>query len=455
MKRVFVVALSAGAVACAGVPVAPAPRPTPEAWTQGGVERPAAEINDRYWRALGDPTLTALIEQAGDVDDVALAQARLDQARSGLRRARSALAPDLAVTGGIESAQSGDDVARIETIRGGASATWTLDIVGADRARSGAAQARVGSAEAELAAARSDVRRTIAELYIAVRDAQGRRRAAERTLASLTDTAGLARSRYDAGLVPELDVAQAVAAAAAAEARPPALAQAELSARLAMEALLGLSPGALVDRLSDAAPIPNAAPTLAALTPVEVLARRPDLLAAEYALVAAGLDARAARRDFWPRLSLSAFYGEQSVSPANPFLSDGLVTNAAASLAAPVLSFGRLESARDAADARLAEAAVRYRQAATFALTDVERALGAAQDAAARRDALARAQAAARNQATLARARYVAGLSPLFEVLTAERAVDDADATLSIAQADAALAFIALHARLGLGAETL
>lgn len=92
-----------------------------------------------------------------------------------------------------------------------------------------------------------------------------------------------------------------------------------------------------------------------------MLARRPDLRAAELQLWATGADARAARRDFWPTLSLSAALGGQESDRQTPFTASGFLGHLAGWLTAPLLSFGRLESARDGADARLAPAEVSYR----------------------------------------------------------------------------------------------
>jgi multidrug efflux system outer membrane protein len=184
-----------------------------------------------------------------------------------------------------------------------------------------------------------------------------------------------------------------------------------------------------------------------------VLSRRPDLRAAERDLAAAGYDAAAARRDFWPSLSLTAALGSRAVDPENLLAQSGALTQVAAALAAPLRSFGRLEGARDQADARRLAAAIAYRKAATEALDEVERALAAARSAAARSDALNRALGAAADQSRLASSRYRSGLAPFLEVLVAERAVFDAEANLAGARADAARAYAALNLAMGLGAD--
>jgi NodT family efflux transporter outer membrane factor (OMF) lipoprotein len=443
--------LSSALAACAAMPQTPPPRAVPATWHEPSL--PAGAVDDRWWLAYGDPALDRLVALVDGADDVALAEARVAEARAGLRGARAALAPLLGAGGSADTSRAGDDPPRTDVVAGSVSFSWSPDVSGAERSRARSAEQSALGAEARLAAARLEARRTVVGLYVAARDARARRDAAERTVASLQDTFDVARARRAGGLVPDLDVAQAQAELAAARARPAALREAEARARLALEALLGLPPGALADVFADPVAAPQAAVAARALAPAEVLARRPDLRAAERELAAAGWDARAARADFWPRLTLSALIGGQDVSPASAFLGPGTAYAAGASVAGTLLSFGRLEGARDAADARLQGAAVAYRRTAARALSEVEAALVAGTAAEARRAALAEALEHAEDQTRLAKARYRAGLSPLLEVLVAQRAAYEAEAALTAARADAALAYADLSAAMGLGGE--
>ncbi|MBY0448842.1 MAG: TolC family protein, partial [Hyphomonadaceae bacterium] len=228
---------------------------------------------------------------------------------------------------------------------------------------------------------------------------------------------------------------------------------AEKEARLALEALLGLPPGGLAQRLGAAAPVPAADLPARGLTPVAVVARRPDLQAAERLLASAGFDVRAARRDFFPRLTFSGLAGVQRNDPETPFNANGGVYNVAGALAAPLLTFGRLEGALAGAKAREQRAALEYRNAAVRAVSEVERALAAGLESEARAGAQARALEAAALQQRLAASRYRAGVAPFLEVLAAERAVFDAEAALAGARAEAAQAYARLSAAMGLGGQ--
>lgn len=421
-------------------------RGAPTGW-QGAEASDAAKADPRWWTAFGDPVLDRLAEAAGSTDDVALAEARLAEARARLRAARGALLPTL-VAGVSGSTQRVDDLDQTEGQAAGAVA-FDPDLNGATRARSRFARAAAEASAARLDAARIASRAEAVRLYATWRETEVRAAAGERAVQALSNALSLSVSRERAGLTSGLDPASARAALAAARARPAAAREAALNARLGLEALLGLNPGALATEAAAAVP---AAPLPAALaTPLAVLARRPDLVAAERELAAAGFGVEAARRDFWPTLTLDAALGARASDPVTLFTPEGALVRVGAGLTAPLFTFGRLEGAREAADARRTEAAARYRQAATRALSEVERALVSARQAEARRTTLAAAADAAREQTRLASSRYRAGLTPFVDVLTAERALADAEAELATASGDAARAYAALHLALGVG----
>lgn len=399
-----------GALALAGcsvsLPQAPAPRAVPAGWSESSVPA-AAQVPDAWWRGFGDPVLDWLVAMVPAGDDVALAEARLAEALARLGSARAALRPEVnAATAG--SSQRVDAIEQNQ-LRALLSLEWSPDLNGAAGARRRAAAARAAAEAARLAAVRQATRATAVRLYVTWREGLARAAAEEAGVAALAGSLRLASRRRGAGLVSGLEPAAAEASRAAAAARIPAARQAAQTARLALEALLGISAGKL--RSAAAPDLPSADPRGILLAPVEVLARRPDLRAAEMELAATGAAAEAARRDFWPTVSLGAAFGLQGANPEAPFTASGVVGSLTGGLLAPVFSFGRLEAARDGADARRRQAAIRYRQAATEALSEVETALMTIREVQARRANLAAAMAAARRRTALTDSRYRAGLS--------------------------------------------
>jgi NodT family efflux transporter outer membrane factor (OMF) lipoprotein len=446
----FVAAAGLALAACA-TDSGPQPEPpaSPSAWTAAALPDAGPEI-ERWWTAAGDPVLDQLAQQAGTAADVRLAEARLFEAQARLGAARAALRPELGARG--DAAREGVDDLDQESFQALVALSLAPDLNGALGARARAAGLRAEAQAARVAAARLAARATAVQLYAAYRQATARAAAGDRAVAALEEALALADSRERAGLTSGLDATSARAALAAARARPIAARQAAEEARLGLEALLGLPPGALSTLLAGPPTATFAAPPVRVLgAPAAVLARRPDLRVAGLELAAAGADADAARRDFWPTVSLGVALGGQEVDPETPFSASGFLDRLAAGVTAPLFSFGRLESARDAADARQRQADIAYRQAAVDALAEVETALVALAAAEARADTLAQAATAAADQTGLADARYRAGVSPFLEVLTARRAAADAEADLATARGETLAAWARLNAAAGLG----
>ena len=436
--------------ACANSPVLQSPTLTlPETWTI--TDLPAADAEtDRWWTAIEDSALDGLVDEVGNNADVRLAEARLFEARARLGLARASLHPDVGFQTSAER-QVADDLDQ-ETFQALVSFSLDPDLNGAARTRVEADRLRAEAQAARVEATRLNARSTAVQLYAAYREAEARAAAGDKAVDALEASLSLAGSRERAGLTSGLDAAAARTALFAARERPIAARQAAEEARLGLEALIGVLPGALEARLQQSRHESFDSPQILALAaPAAVLARRPDLRAAELELWASGADAEAARRDFWPTVSLSAALGGQDLDPQTPFTASGFLSQLAGGMTAPLFSFGRLESARDAADARQVQAQIAYRQTAVDALSDVESALAALGSAEARVATLLEATAAAEDQVSLATRRYRAGLTAFIEVLAAQKAAADADAERASAVGDALFAYARLNAAVGLG----
>jgi outer membrane protein, multidrug efflux system len=380
------------------------------------------------------------VQTAGEAASVQGARARLAEAQARARAAQAALFPSLSV---------GADATRADPGRGGAvsseavfgAVTAPIDIAGGIRSRSGAASLRAEAAALDIDAIRIATRQTAALLYVTLKTAEAQKAAAERSLASTEDSLRLARSRQQAGLETGLGLAQAQTARDIAAARLPAFFAAITESSRGLEALIGLQAGVLLKEPSEpGAPLVTLEPIVA--VPLSSIERRPDLAAAALRLSAAGLDARAARRDRWPSLTLSAV-GRDGAGPATSTLT--------ASLAATLFDFGRLSALADAADAAAKADAFAYEQAVRDAGAEIDTALSRAAETGRAAQAQSAAAASAREQARLAQVRYTSGLSDFLAVLTADRAVYEAESAEAAARGEAASAAIRLAAALGQG----
>lgn len=447
IRQLIILGLTSAALtACV---TAPEPAPTvavPNSW-QATAAAPVPH-DDAYWRAISrDLALNQILQDAGSVADVEIAAARAREAHALLAASRASLFPTIGATANSSYRASTSSVG-IGSSDAGVNLTVPLDLSGAIRARTSAADARAAAAEAELRLARLEARRNAGQLYAALRAAQASRSAAMRQTRDATDSLALAKTRATAGLETGLAVAQAQSAADSARARIPVFEQAEAQARLGLEALLGEMPGALASRLKTPQATSLAAGRLFD-TPAAVVARRPDIRAAEARLAAAGLDARAARADRWPTLSLTAALSQTDASrgPAGAAASLGL------GLIGTLFDFGRLDALADAAGARKDAEAASFKRTVAYALSAVEREADRLTQARREAEATRASAASARLQSSLARTRYRSGLSSFLDVLVAERALADAEIALAAAEGRKLDAAIGLAAELGLGQE--
>lgn len=447
-----------GAVALAGcaagpdyappvVEAAPAFRRAGEADTVA----PAA----RWWEGFGDHQLSALIERGlREAPTVAAAEARVRQARAGLAASRAGLLPAvnasaLYLRGDLPEAALGGSSGAIDLFNVGFDAQWEADLWGGKRRGVERARAAAGEAAARLADAQVSLSAEIARTYVELRAREaglallGRRATAEARLIEIAGQrlAGGTATRQDLAIAREQAERTAIDEAAAT---------AETAAlRDALAVLTGTVPGTLDTLAKGAVPLPPAQVSVG--DPAALLARRPDVVAAERRLAAAtaGIGVEQARR--FPSVSLLGLIGIGGSSAG-----DLLDTSQISAIGLPRLSWSFLDFGRTAAAVRGAEAGrdaglAEYRASVFAALQDAEAAL--ARFGAARIGFVRAAQGAvqATERLRLDAMRAEAGTLPQSAALATRRQALDAELAETQARAGLALAYVALAKSLGLG----
>lgn len=119
----------------------------------------------------------------------------------------------------------------------------------------------------------------------------------------------------------------------------------------------------------------------------------------------------------------------------------------------PLFRGGALRAAVAAQDARVRQAALRYEQAFLDALAEVEDALTGWRRETDRLEALGEASDAARDASRLARSQFEGGSVSFFDVLDADRLLEEALLRQTESQAALALRVVALYKALGGGWE--
>lgn len=389
-----------------------------------------------WWTGFRDPQLDALVRDvlAGN-RDLQAAAARLDTAHALGTLAGAPLWPE------VDAGLTGDRARRLflgfpfggggvpsstTTVFGlNLSLRWELDLWGRLRSGAAASQADQQAALADFAGAQLSLVAQTCKAYFAAVEARRQLALAEATATALHATTDDVRDRFRRGVRPALDVHLAATNLANANATVCDRRDRLQRALRQLELLAGRYPRGLAE---SAAELPGQAPPVPAALPGELLQRRPDLVAAERRLAAAGCRVDAARAALYPRLSLTASGGTSSTELADLVDRDFRIWDVGANLLAPLFRGGALRADVARNEALAAEAIASYGSSVLRAFAEVEEALAADALLAVRRSELAAAAEHARQARDLARERWQLGLADFLAVADGQRQSYQAEA---------------------------
>ena len=410
--------------------------PVPDQWTAAST--PAGDIGQTWWEDFGQPELNAAVQTALHRNyDLRAAAARVDQAQAQAKFAGADLQPQVQLgLGAARRKQNfigfpfpGDGVPSSTSTNLGVSldVTWEVDLWGRLGARAGAALADYQLTAADFRGARLSIAGQTAKAWFTTAGAYQQVRLAEQTVDSFRSSTEQVRQRFLRGIRPPLDLRLSLANLAAAEALLELRReQLDRSVRQ-LEVLLGRYPGRDVTTPEQLPDTPGGIP---AGLPSELIARRPDLAAAERRLAAADQRWLAARRDLYPRLSLTASGGTATRALVDLVDGDFGVWSLVANLVQPIFQGGRLRASVDRAESVSDEAVATYAGTALRAYAEVESTLAAENMLAERERYLTDAAQQSRAAERLAEDRYRRGLSDFITVLESQRRALNADSAL-------------------------
>jgi len=397
---------------------------------EAGTSAPDAFGDKAWWAVYHDPELTAWIERGlRDSPDLRIASARLQQAEAFLAATHAGELPSLNFSAqstaerlsgtGIFPPPLGGLVGTINDVD--LASTLELDLFGRLAARTDAARlaAQASALDRDLAGVR--LAGAIGHAYFELARAQQAHRIAVQIETDRTRTLELVRDRVRAGL--DTQVERRLAEVTVPEIRVDIeRAQEQIAlARHALAVLAGQSPDAadsVQARLPDDAAL--APPTA---LPLDLLARRADIAAAQRRVAAALHGVDAARADFYPNVNINALVGINSLSTQRLFEYKSRTWQVGPAVHLPIFQGGSLRAALRAASAQADEAIDSYN--ATILQAAREVADASSSIAAVRRQRVQQELATANAQAAadLAVTRYRAGLGNFLTVLTAQGAV--------------------------------
>ena len=415
------------------------PSELPETWrpppgaTVPPPQQSIAAPAERWWTLFGDPTLVRLVDEAlASNQDLALAVARVDEARALVGVEASRQWPSLDGSLGADRSRASTRTAAffpgIPVYRTNYRATldlsYELDLWGRLRNATAAAQADLLATEAARDTVQITLAAEVARSYYALQAIDEQVATTERTLDLRSRALELQRRRAAAGLIADLDVQQLDAEVQGARAVLPALQRDRSLEEAALAVLLGRSPRAIIDESVAPQRAPDGrevAIVVPAVLPSDLLLRRPDLFQAEQQLVAANARIGVARAAFFPRISLTGYFGSEAASLSDLFTGPAGIWRIAGGLAQPIFQGGRLFAETDAAEARQRQAVAQYQKTIQNAFREVRDALNTQARAREIYDAESARVAALRASLELAIARYDAGLASQLAAIDAER----------------------------------
>lgn len=423
----------------------------------------AAWPDDGWWRTYGDPQLTTLVDEAlRDSPNLAVAQARLRQAGAMAQAASAPLMPEVSGNAAFTQEkhsynylmprqavpQDWNDYGRATL-----NLSWELDFWGKNRSALAAATSEQQAAQAEVAQTRLILSASVASAYAELLHLFNVRDKAEAALAIRSKTVELFRQRHEFGLENLASVRQVEARKASSQAELLAIDERIALQRNGIAALLGAGP----DRgLTIARPTARFSGTvgLPSNLALELLGRRPDIVAARLRTEAAARRIDQQKAGFYPSVNLLAFVGFHSLGINNLTRSGSDVGSFGPAISLPIFNTERLQGQLRGARAEYDAAVASYNGTLSNALREVA-------DAVTSRKALDGELAASRAAVDAAgeahrivSMRYEGELATYLDVLTAEDALISAQRALADIETRALVLDVALVRSLGGGFQS-
>jgi multidrug efflux system outer membrane protein len=461
-RKLFTAALLGALLgACAGLPPKPAPPQLHEEVPLAGVSTPGTGQwpDAQWWTRYRDPQLNALIELAlRGAPTLAAAQTRFDSAVQTVRAA-SAAAGVRADGSATWTRQRLSDSGLIppqflgfhwySQADLGLQFSYDFDFWGKQRALIESVVDQVHAAEAERGAAALSLTSAVTDTYFGWQSDQARLELAQLISDGAAQVRKLSQLRVDSGIdTPDL-LSQADANLAEAREQVVELQGSAQLRLVALAALAGVAPKGLPELR--AIPLPRVDSQLPANVGIDLIARRPDIVASRWRVESAARNVDEARAEFFPDISIKALAGLSAIDMDQLFRASSRVFNFGPALHLPIFDAGLIRARYGVSQAELDAAVASYNATLIDAARDLAtQALTAQQVDAIRKERNVRLSAAASlYDSATARARQ--GLTDDRTTLTVElQVLQQRDALLAI-DTRALSADIALTRALGGG----
>ncbi|MFL5264090.1 MAG: efflux transporter outer membrane subunit [Anaeromyxobacteraceae bacterium] len=384
---------------------------------------------DMGWRdVFADPRLRAIVALALENNrDLRVAALNVELTRAQYRIQRAEELPAVAATATSTTARTPADLSVTRTATTGTAysvglglAAFELDLFGRVRSLSSAALEQYLQTEEARRSAHLSLVAAVATQYLSGRALEDQVALAQRTLETVQASLALAKRQYEGGRASELDLRTAETQVHTARFNLSVAQQQRAQADNALVLLVGAPPppdlpaGLPLDGQRFVEDLPAGLPS-------DVLQRRPDILAAEHALLSANASIGAARAAFFPSISLTAFGGTSSADLSGLFGGGSGTWSFSPRITLPIFNGGALRAGLDVAEVRKSIQVAQYERAIQTGFREVSDALVARAALGEQLQAEQARVAAEERRYHLSDLRYRTGIDSYLTVLTAQR----------------------------------
>jgi NodT family efflux transporter outer membrane factor (OMF) lipoprotein len=424
-----------GAAGCSFAPhykVPDTPQP-PDRYKEMGdwkvAEPQDAVARGDWWTLYNDAELDALEERIPANLSLKAAFARLQQARAQYRIARADLFPSITADPYATRERFSQHAPRSDpgypsTVNDfllGAEFSYEVDLWGRVRNEVASAKASRQASAADYASIELSVRAQLAEDYFDLRSDDAQSRLLDKTLGDYEQSLKLTAELFNGGAAALADVAQAEAQLDNARTQAADIKLQRAQVEHAIAVLLGENPSTF-SLAFNALPLDVLPPPVEPGLPSTLLERRPDVAEAERKVAAANAEIGVARAAYFPRVTLAADAGVESIKTSNLFEAPSRYWSLGPQVSVPIFEGGRLLGETERVKAVYAEQVADYRNTVLTAYQDVEDGLIALHQLAQESETDAAAVRATEVALQQAQDRYRAGVVTFLEVSTAETA---------------------------------
>ena len=414
----------------------------------------------KWFELFKDEKLQNLIREAlANNYDMRQAVARIDAARANLGLTRSEQFPQIVASGDIinqrQSRSAAFDLPEpIKRDRSFGSVllnllTFEIDIWGRLRKQTAAARADLVATEEERRVVMTTLISDVANAYFTLRELDFELDISQRTLTSRRESLRLISLRQQRGVATMLEVRQAEELVYDATEVIPALERGIQQTENFLSFLTGRNPSSIDRGLTlTEHQLP---PTVPAGLPSDLIERRPDIRAAENTLIAANLRIEVAKKEYFPRISLTSFLGYESGQLTSLFSGSRSVWTLAGQVTQPIFTGGRIKSNIRLTQAQRDFVLIDYQQKVQGAFRDVSDSLIAFRKTREVREQRELLVNTLRDRSRLSYLRYTGGVATLLDALDADRELFEAERSLALARRDELLTIVQLYRALGGG----